>query len=175
MKNSDPTKHGEVCNAIADETLPLFTLVPLAPAGAAYYPATATTHPGICDAGTDPQPPAYQCGGNSDLYRVVQHELGLANPAVPVVYVVAPDTLQCTGSQVDLTNFATQDGWVCAAVSAIDHTGNRSVSAPLRLCLDSVKFDGSPPCAVSSVDPPSCVQDCVPPAGFSQPIIDRPH
>ena len=175
LKNSDPTKHGEICNAIADETLPLFTLVPLTPTGSAYYTPSATPHTGLCDAGTDTQPPAYLCGGNSDLSRVIQHELGLSTPVVPVVYVVAPDTLQCTGSQIDLTNFATKDGWVCAAVSAIDRTGNRSVSAPLRLCLDAAKYAGSPACANSSIEAPSCVQDCVPPAGFNRTIIDKPH
>jgi len=175
LKNADPTKHGEVCNAIADETLPLVTLVPLAPAGVAYYSPAAQAHAGVCEAGTDAQAPLDLCGGNSDLSRVVQHELGLTTPVVAAVYVVAPDSLQCTGSQFDLTNIATKDGWVCAAVSAIDRTGNRSVSAPIRLCLDAVKYPGSPPCASSSVNPPSCVDDCVPPPHFAPGIISKPH
>ena len=174
LKNSDPTKHGEVCNAIADETLPFVTLVPLPPVGVASYKSTAPPVAG-CDAGTDTQNPTRLCGGNSDLTRVVQRELGLSTPVVAAVYVIPPDAFQCTGSQYELTNIADADGWVCAAVTAIDRTGNRSVSAPLRLCLDAApsasdptKYAGSPPCAISSVAPPSCVQDCVPPPGFKR-------
>ena len=178
LKNSDPTKHGEVCNAIADETLPFVTLVPLAPTGAASYKSTAPPITGVCDAGTETQDPPQLCGGYSDLTRVVQHELGLSTPVVSAVYVIPPDSFQCTGSQYELTNIADADGWVCAAVTAIDRTGNRSVSAPLRLCLDAsdpTKYTGSPPCAISSVAPPSCVQDCVPPPGFRRTVIDKPH
>ncbi|HEX2672591.1 MAG TPA: hypothetical protein VHM25_17030, partial [Polyangiaceae bacterium] len=179
LKNLDPTKHGEVCNAIADETLPFVTLVPLAPTGAASYRSSAPAISGVCDAGTE-QEQLKLCSGNSDLTRVIQHEFGLSTPVVPAVYVVPPDAFQCTGSQFELTNIADADGWVCAAVTAIDRTGNRSVSPPLRLCLDAAppsgsnKYAGSPPCAVSSVDPPSCVQDCVPPPGFTRTFIRRP-
>jgi hypothetical protein len=181
LKNSDPTKHGEVCNAIADETLPFLTLVPLPPTGLASYKSTVTPIPGVCEAGTESQDQTKLCGGNSDLTRVIQHELGLSTPVVAAVYVIPPDAFQCTGSQFELTNIANADGWVCAAVTAIDRTGNRSVSAPLRLCLDadppnvgSAKYAGSPPCAVSSIAPPSCVQDCVPPQGFKRSIIKKP-
>lgn len=181
LKNSDPTKHGEICNAIADETLPFVTLVPLTPTGAASYTSTAPPINGVCEAGSESQPQIGLCNGNSDLTRVIQHELGLSTPVVAAVYVIPPDAFQCTGSQFELTNIADADGWVCAAVSAVDRTGNRSVSAPLRLCLDadppnasSTKYAGSPPCATSSVEPPSCVQDCVAPEGFRRSIVRRP-
>ncbi|MEO6600662.1 MAG: hypothetical protein ABIQ16_12360 [Polyangiaceae bacterium] len=179
LKNADPTKHGAICDAIADETLPLVTLVPLATTGLAYFPATATQHDGICGAGSEtPQGTGSKplCNGNSDLNRVIQHE-GPQSPPVAVVYVIAPDALQCTGTQFQITNVAPKDGWVCVAVSAIDKTGNRSVSAPLRLCLDSVADLSSPPCATSSVTPPSCVSDCVPPPHFDPTLglILKPH
>ncbi len=174
LKNVDPTKHGAVCNAIADETLPLVTLVPLAPTGTAYYPSNAPTHVGICGAGTDGPAPDSLCGGHSDLVRVLQHEVGLASQVVSAVYVIAPDALQCTGTQFQISNIAT-DGWVCAAVSAVDRTGNRAVSAPLRLCLDSDSDPTHPACAVSSMNPPSCVTDCVAPAPFDASLIYLPH
>lgn len=182
LKHSDPTKHGQLCDAIADETLPFVTLVQLSDqTGAAYYKSTLAPIEGVCDAGSETQEPQKLCSGNSDLTRVVQHEFGLSTPVVPVVYVIPPDSFQCTGSQFELTNIADADGWVCAAVSAVDRTGNRSVSPPLRLCLDaappnatSTKYAGSPPCAISSVEPPTCVQDCVPPQGFKRSIIRKP-
>jgi len=174
LKYSDSTKHGQVCNAIADETLPFLTLVPMTPSGAAFYPPTAP-HDGTCDAGTETQPPNTLCSGNSELTRVIQHEFSLANPAVPVVYGVTGDATQCTGSDTQVTNFATKDGWICAAVTAIDRTGNRSVSAPLRLCFDSDQIPGTPDCANSSSVPPSCVDDCIPPPHFEPGIIDKPH
>jgi len=180
LKNLDPTKHGEVCNAIADETLPFVTLVPLAPTGAASYESSAPPITGVCEASNE-QEQLKLCSGNSDLTRVIQHEFGLSTPLVSAVYVVPPDAFQCTGSQFELTNIADADGWVCAAVTAVDRTGNRSVSPPLRLCLDaappsagSTKYAGSPPCAISSVEAPSCVQDCVPPSGFTRSFIVRP-
>jgi hypothetical protein len=179
LKHGDPTKHGAFCDTIADETLKFVTLVPLPTTGSAYFPATAAKHDGICGAGSEtPGTTGSQplCNGGSDLNRVIQHE-GPQNPPVPVVYVIAPDALQCTGTQFQITNFAPNDGWVCAAVSAIDKTGNRSVSAPLRLCLDSAANPETPPCAISSVNPPSCVSDCVPPPHFNPELglVFKPH
>jgi len=175
LKNADPTKHGAVCDAIADETLPLINLVPLAPSGNAFNPATAPTHSGICVAGNDTSPSEPTCHG-TDIPRVIQHE-GPASQTIPVVYVIPPDSQQCAGTQYQLTNVAPADGWVCLAVSAIDKTGNRAVSAPLRLCLDAPENPGSPPCATSSVEAPSCVDDCEPPPGFAPDggFILRPH
>ena len=180
LKYSDPTKHGEFCNAIADETLPLVTLVPLVPAGVAYFPKEATSHSGVCGAGTETPistPSKPLCPGGKGLSRVIQHNAGLVNPPVPVVYVIAPDAQQCTGTQFEITNVATKDGWICAAVSAIDITGNRAVSAPLHLCLDSDIYPGSPPCATSSVVPPTCMDDCVAPPHFApvDGLIFKPH
>jgi len=174
LKNADPTKHGAVCDAIADETLPLVTLVPLPPTGTAFHPASAASHDKICDAGTDTVRNTPSCSG-TDIPRVIQHD-GLVSKTVAAIYVIAPDDVQCAGTQFQLTNIAPKDGWVCAAVSAVDRTGNRSVSAPLRLCLDS-DAAGTPECATTSVAPPSCVDDCIPPPHFSPlyGLIIRPH
>ncbi|MET0795447.1 MAG: Ig-like domain-containing protein [Polyangiaceae bacterium] len=175
LKNADPSKHGAVCDAIANENLPLVTLVPLQPSGSAFFPASAPPHAGICVAGTETTPSKPACTG-SDIPRVIQHE-GAASQTIPAIYVIAPDSLQCSGTQYQLTNAAPKDGWVCAAVSAVDKTGNRSVSAPIRLCLDSDTYPGSPECATTSVAPPTCVDDCVPPSHFTPPLglIARPH
>ncbi|HET7544456.1 MAG TPA: hypothetical protein VFK05_31510, partial [Polyangiaceae bacterium] len=178
LKYSDATKHGQVCNAIADETLPFVTLVPITPTGAVLFPSDAPSYKDVCEPGTDdpksPKPPTL-CGGNSDLTRVIQHELALTTPAVPVIYGLTGDGAQCTGADMEVTNFANKDGWICAAVTAIDRTGNRAVSAPLRLCLDSDLIPGTPTCANSSVEAPSCVDDCIAPPHFAPGIIDRPH
>jgi hypothetical protein len=108
--------------------------------------------------------------------RVIQHS-GPISQTVPVVYVIPPDVQQCAGTQFALTNIASKDGWICAAVSAVDKTGNRAVSAPLRLCLDSPDYAGTPDCANSSVAPPSCVDDCIPPPHFAPAdgLVFKPH
>lgn len=175
LKFSDPTKQGQVCDTIADESLPLATLVPLLPTGNAVYNSTAPIADGVCVAGNDsPAQAPFLCAGTSDLRRVIQRETTLAATSVPAVYVIPSDALQCTGTQLQITNIAPKDGWICVAVSATDKTGNRAVSAPLRLCLDSAEYPGSPPCAVSSTAPPSCVSDCVAPAHFTPGYIARP-
>lgn len=172
LKYSDSTKHGQTCDTIADETLPLTTLVPLQPTGNAFFPASAPPISGICSPGSQTTPDKAQCNGLSDLTRVISREV--ASGSVPAVYVIPPDGLQCTGTQYQITNIAPKDGWICAAVSAVDLTGNRAVSAPLRLCLDSAEYPGTPACAMSSVSPPSCVSDCVAPAPFAPGFIIRP-
>lgn len=175
LKNSDPSKHGAICNAIADETLPLVTLVPLTPQGASFYSSSSVPPVGeACQAGSETTPPKTICTGTK-MTRVIQHESGTVGTPDPVVYVIPPDGLQCTGTQFQITNIAPKDGWICAAVSAIDRTGNRAVSAPLRLCLDSDAYPGEPDCKTMSVPPPTCVSDCVPPPHFGKTTIRIPH
>ena len=179
LKNADPTKHGALCDTIADETLPVSVLTPLPTSGSAYFPASAPVYAGICSAGTDTPTSTSAirlCNGQSDLTRVIQHD-GPLSPAVSAVYVIAPDALQCTGTQFSLTTIANKNGWICMAVSAVDRTGNRAVSAPLRLCLNSPENGDPPSCATSSETPPTCVSDCVPPKHFDpvQDLIFRPH
>jgi hypothetical protein len=87
-----------------------------------------------------------------------------ASPAaIYAAAVGAPSSLQCTGSQIDVSNIA-PDGWVCVAAVAMDDVGNLGVSRPLRLCLDSESSPGTPACATSSTTPPTCTDGCTPPS-----------
>jgi len=169
---------GAVCNQIADLTLPFANLVPIAPAGAAYYDSKAPT-PGACTDGGDTVPPMRLCNQNSALTRVIQHEVATTT-AVPVVYGLQglTDSL-CTGSQLDMTTKVTKDGWVCAAVAAQDNLGNASVSAPIRLCLDALAYPGTPACAGANPPaPPTCIpadpNGCTTPVRFTATLIRKP-
>jgi hypothetical protein len=169
---------GAVCNQIADLTLPFANLVPIAPAGAAYFDSNAPT-PGFCTKGGDTIPPKQLCNQKSALTRVIQHEVATTT-AVAVVYGLQglTDSL-CTGAQLDMTTKVTKDGWVCAAVAAQDKLGNASVSAPIRLCLDALAYPGTPACAEPNPpDPPTCVpaapNGCTAPVRFTETLITKP-
>jgi len=186
---SDPTKPlvkndkgtpGGVCNEIADSSLPAIKLLPIAPAGASFFPPNAPT-PGDCTDGTQSSPPDHLCNKNSALTRVIQHEVA-STAAVSVIYGFAPNTSEsCTGGAFDLTTVVTHDGWICASVAAKDNVGNIAVSAPIRLCLDAADsagpgFVGTPACATGA-NPPTCIavtNSCTPPPHFTQTVVTRP-
>ena len=58
--------------------------------------------------------------------------------------VTAPPNFECLGLPFDALANNISDGWICAAVEVYDNVGNRSVSAPIRLCVDK---NGSGACA----------------------------
>jgi hypothetical protein len=137
-------------------------------------PATA----GICTVPTTPSTPSSaMCDGASDLYGVIQHDVGTGGDE-PVVYALAPSSsgFECTGKRLDLTSYTSlngvsfsADGWFCMAARASDGLGNTGVSRPLRICLDDPTVtwpgDGLPGC-MKGAPPPSCVSGCTPPAGM---------
>lgn len=49
------------------------------------------------------------------------------------------DAFNCLGFAFDARASGISDGWACAAVLTTDGVGNKSVSAPLRVCID---YDG---------------------------------
>ena len=166
------------CNQIADMTLPFLNLVAIAPAGASYYDAAAPT-PDRCIDGADTVPPKRLCGENSALTRVIQHEVA-STDAVSAIYGIRPGSpALCSGGQADMTSSISKDGWVCAAVAAQDKMGNTAVSAPIRFCLDALKYPGTPACSGQS--PPAeltCVppapNSCTSPARFTRKLILKP-
>jgi hypothetical protein len=113
---------------------------------------------------SDPQstPPPRLCSENdSDMWQVIQDDYN----DIPVIYGVAVTTgKDCTGVGWEFGTKAAADGWICLVTRAVDNAGNVGVSRPLRVCVDSEKHEGSPPCATSSVDPPTCTKDCTPPS-----------
>jgi hypothetical protein len=182
LKNKAGTEGG-VCDDIADTTLPFATLTPVTPTGRPYFPPNAPVVAGCTD-GTDSAPPSTSaCGNSSDLIRVIAHDDLQQDVNIPVIYGVQVDSTFCTGGPLALTTKVAQDGWVCAAVVAQDKIGNRSVSAPIRLCLDAADsegtaYEGSPACATMSTTPPTCVgvapSNCTPPTHFPATVIKRP-
>jgi len=180
LKNRQGTP-GAVCDEVDDLSLPFVNLLPVAPAGDSFFPADA---PAVqdCKRGTDTTQ-RFLCNQNSSLSRVIQHETATANTSNAVIYGYQPDNAAyCTGGELQITNKVTKDGWVCAAVVAQDRVGNRSVSAPIRLCLDAAdtvgaNFVGTPACT-SGLNPPTCVAPapggCVAPPHFDQTLIRRP-
>jgi hypothetical protein len=73
----------------------------------------------------------------------------------PEIFGIPPaDGLNCMGYAFDAVAAHIVDGWACVAVVATDALGNRSVSPPIRVCIDS---DQNGDCAAGSFGPaPNC-------------------
>ena len=176
---------GNVCNEIwtgsppeqknpDDKPLQFVALSPLAAIGATNWGVSANPPTDTqCQAGPVTASPTL-CNGNSlDMSLVIHHPV-VTEPREPVIYAFQPATdpmsPKCAGDQWALSTALTSTGttklgWVCAAVRALDTVGNPGVSGPLRLCLD----DGSNPHRCDGIPPPSCTDNCTPPAHFAVP------
>ena len=79
------------------------------------------------------------CQGSGSDMRYVLHDSSQM-PATPLIWtlppVSAPPMDACTGFPFDALANNIPNGWICAAVEAVDGVGNVSVSAPIRLCVD---------------------------------------
>ena len=97
----------------------------------------------------------------SDMWQVIEDNVNHA----PVIYAASPteNSLECTGVSWEFGSKVSQDGWVCFATRAVDNVGNVGISRPLRLCLDDPDRPGTPACANSSVDVPTCTDNCAVP------------
>ncbi len=89
----------------------------------------------VCEA--DPNvmmPPGALCQGEPGATTVIKTSFtGMTQIyGMPVV-----DTFNCLGFAFDARATGISDGWACAAVLTTDGVGNISVSAPLRICIDS--------------------------------------
>jgi hypothetical protein len=87
-----------------------------------------------CDAGTDTDAPAGLCFG--ELATSAAIDTAFTNE--PQIFGIPQvDELNCLGFAFDARASNISDGWACAAVLTVDTLGNRGVSAPLRICVDS--------------------------------------
>jgi hypothetical protein len=166
------------CDDIAEEGTRFQQLTALAPGGFGVFedggesasPAlTDLTEP--CTAISTPKPGHLCEEEHSDLTIVVAHPV---NASEPLIYAVSPTAgLECTGSGWELpaAGLSEYQGWVCMAVRAFDNAGNRGVSAPIAVCLDSSQIDGLPDCYENDDDKPSCTDGCTLPDEIEPAIL----
>jgi hypothetical protein len=111
----------------------------------------------------DAMPPIQLCQYQaSDMWQVIQHP-----DDENVIYAASPTPDEfCTGVTWEFGSKVNADGWVCFAARAVDYARNVGVSRPLRICVDDTDVPGSPPCATSIANPPSCADQCTPPERF---------
>lgn len=111
------------------------TLAAVEPTGTAFFgPDTfGGENDNVCSIGPATEPPAALCLGES-ASTVVIADLDDS----PQVYGIAPaDDFNCMGFAFDARAANIADGFACAALLVTDNLGNRSVSEPLRICIDS--------------------------------------
>lgn len=166
------------CDDIAEEGTRFQQLTALAPGGLGVFEEGGeSASPAItdlaepCNAVAAPVPGRLCEEEHSDLTIVVAHPI---NASEPMVYAVSPTAgLECTGSGWELpgAGFMGYQGWVCMAVRGFDNVGNRGVSAPIAVCLDSSQVDGLPDCYGNDDDKPSCTDGCTLPAEIEPAIL----
>jgi hypothetical protein len=173
------TNDDHVCDDLHDDikddpgALPFLQLSAVTPGGTSWYgsqtndDAPATFEVCATEAGT-PAMPNKMCSGDSDLFKIIKHDVA-STPPEPVVYAYPELTgPTCTGTQWVMTGSTTtlEEGWICLAAVATDNVGNHAASRPLRLCYDD--NEGAPPdCSPESA--PTCLPAaCTVPA----PVFD---
>ncbi len=153
-----------------DDSVGVIHMDPVGPIGAPFFGdgTTDIAGPALLGCGyataPDPDPPPNLCSGQASDMQYAAPQV-FDSGQVPAVYAPLIDNGgSCTGGQIELRNLVTgsSDGWVCAAVVGADRAGNRTVSAPLAVCLGSCS------------DPmPVCTDDCTPLTIFeSERIVD---
>ena len=107
------------------------TMTTVPPGGAANF-AGAYAVPGYCKPGGQPNPPDTLCDTTPMTLA-----LGYSNN-LPAIWTLPPvmTGVDCTGLQFDTLANHIGDGWICVAAAFVDGTGNRQVTAPLRLCVN---------------------------------------
>ena len=114
-----------------------------------------------CHAGSNPT--STLCNNYSDMtFALYQNFPATGNTASAIYAWNISDNLSCNGAQWNIRGAGqVPDGWVCAAVEALDNLGNVGISYPLAFCLDT---GSSPACANSSTPIPQCTDGCTPPS-----------
>jgi hypothetical protein len=85
-----------------------------------------------CSVGQDAEPPPQMCFGE-DATIAIQSLIG-----EPEIFGIPPVSgFNCLGFAFDARASNITDGFACAALLVVDKLGNRSVSEPLRICIDS--------------------------------------
>ncbi len=183
------TNEDGTCDDVGDvESKDAIVLKPVAKLGGPWtQPGDEAVSPSMASLGcTNPPPPeplppldppdGVCTNQASDMYQVIEHNLTKDDGTKePVIYAQepTPSSLECTGIGWEFTSLWNHgyDGWVCVAARAVDNAGNVGVSRPLRLCVDDPAVAGSPDCLNASVEPPSCVDSCSPPARWNPGAI----
>jgi hypothetical protein len=122
------------CDRINPDSAPVaINLVAAPPAGAAFFGPTTFAGSNLgCKLGTQTasQP---VCDGEPGSTIVLKTPYD-----APAIYGI-PEVNQknCLGFVFDTHANSVPDGWACVAVEAVDKLGNRNVSAPIRVCINS--------------------------------------
>jgi hypothetical protein len=111
----------------------VITLTGIEPTGGAFFGSdTFGGFNSTCAAGDDTNVPAPLCLGENA--SVIIKDLD----ETPEIFGIAPvDDFNCMGFAFDARAANIADGFACAALLVTDNLGNRSVSEPLRICIDS--------------------------------------
>jgi hypothetical protein len=163
--------HDGICDDVRDkESAESLGLGPLSPTGQPWYEQDDDVAPTAaaleCVTKTSDAPDKLCLAESSDMWQVVGGFMGNE----PGVYAASASSgLECTGIDWELGSLigANDDGWICVVARAEDYVHNIGVSRPLRLCVDKPQPEGmpeiTPACANSSVDAPSCTDNCTAP------------
>jgi hypothetical protein len=124
-------------------------MVPLQPAGVAdFLPDVEAS----CNSGGAQNKPAALCESTEDLSkarydsfrtphseymtRIISYNVAREPAIWTIGQIVAGPDPRCGGTQFDTIGNNISDGWACLAVVAKDKLGNKSVSRPIRVCID---------------------------------------
>lgn len=109
------------------------TLESIDPIGTAFFSTDTFGGSNLgCLAGDDVDPPEPICLGETNT-AIIQDFDGS-----PEVYGIPPSSdFNCLGFAFDARAANLSDGFACAALLVTDRLGNRRVSEPLRICIDS--------------------------------------
>lgn len=114
----------------------LVTLEAVPGGGAAsFQPDTiGSSNAARCAPGNATETPEPLCFG--ELFATVAIDTPFTDE--PEVFGIGPaDMFNCLGYAFDTVANNVDEGWACVAAVATDNLGNRSVSAPLRICVDA--------------------------------------
>jgi hypothetical protein len=118
------------------------TMVPISAGGAgnfAFPPDYSSQVPSFCVNATSGMiAPAKSLCLTTDMTVAVGYYTGDLY-GTSVIWTIPPvkgDSYECAGIQFDSLANNVNTGWVCAAVEFEDTVGNKSVSRPLRFCID---------------------------------------
>jgi hypothetical protein len=156
------TNDDGVCDDIGEGLPDAVDMLPIKPSGSAWFGQDDPGGPPAlvgCELANEAVPQALCTENVSDLTIALGHTM-TGRPPVIFAPGVIENSLECTGSELELSTIVSGEGWFCAAVRALDFADNRGVSRPLRGCWNDPATDANP---CTEEPAPSCVADCAPP------------
>jgi hypothetical protein len=163
------TNEDGVCDSVGPDVPTGIDMLVVEPQGNPWYRSDPKEEPQpvACTLRNDANGPDTLCPDHaSEMRRVISHT-ALGRPSVIFAPGAIPNTLECTGTELELRAYV-DEGWFCAAVVANDLRGNASVSRPLRVCWDD-PTTLEDPCRSTDQSPtpsPTCVTGCQPQPRF---------